>query len=103
MEKMEKKKIQKEVKELETRIEITKDAKMREILELLPAGITLRRVKFAFVDKVINRNKGNLTAAAREMCVPYRTLVNWVHETDNLTAEARGRVAGGKARKKVKK
>ena len=100
---VDKRRLIREVEELETMIDTTKHAKMREILELLPSGLTLHRVKYAFVDKVINRNHGNLTAAAREMCVPYRTIVNWVHETDKITAEARGRVSSGMANAKFRK
>lgn len=103
MERLNRRRIVNEVKEMETRIETVRDEKMRQILDLLPSGITLHQVKYAFVDKVINACKGNLSAAAREMAVPYRTLVCWVHETDKITAEARGREKAGMANAKFRK
>jgi hypothetical protein len=100
---MNKRQIRKEVAEMEEAISKTRRAKMCEILSLLPAGITLKTLKFAFIDKVVTANDGNMSAAARELAVPYRTMVNWVHETDYTESESRGRIAGGKANAKYRK
>jgi hypothetical protein len=100
---VDKKIIKKEVAQLEGMIQDKRRAKMIEILTLLPAGITLKTIKYAFIDKVVTANKGNLAASARELAVPYRTMISWINETDYTRAESRGRVAGGKANGKFRK
>ena len=55
-------------------------AKMRQLLIRMPEGITLDELKFAFVDKVVNCNSGNLTAASEELGVCLKTMNNWVRD-----------------------
>jgi transcriptional regulator with PAS, ATPase and Fis domain len=78
------------------RIKITPKAKMRIILDKLPQGLTMEEVKFAFVDKVVNFHEGNLTRAAEELNVSYRTICDWIHGKFPTTAESRGRGNPGK-------
>ena len=54
--------------------------KMRELLSKMPEGISLDELKFAFVDKVVNCNAGNLTAAGEELGVCLKTMNNWVRD-----------------------
>lgn len=54
--------------------------KMRHLLSKIPDGITLNELKFAFVDKVVNCNHGNLTAAGEELGVCLKTMNNWVRD-----------------------
>ncbi len=78
------------------RVDITKKAKMRILLEKLPEGLTMEDIKFAFVDKVVNFHEGNLTRAAQELQVSYRTICDWIHGDFPTTAESRGRGNPGK-------
>ncbi len=78
------------------RVDITKKAKMRILLEKLPEGLTMEDIKFAFVDKVVNFHQGNLTRAAQELQVSYRTICDWIHGDFPTTAESRGRGNPGK-------
>ncbi len=75
---------------------ITNKAKMRIMLDKLPEGLTLEDIKFAFVDKVVNFHEGNLTRAAEELKVSYRTICDWIHGDFPTTAESRGRGNPGK-------
>ncbi len=75
---------------------LSKKARMRFILETLPEGLTMEDVKFGFVDKVMNFHEGNLTRAADELQVSYRTLCDWVHGNYPTTCESRGRGNPGK-------
>ena len=52
--------------------------KMIALLSGMPDGISLDELKFAFVDKVVNCNAGNLTAASEELGVCLKTMNNWV-------------------------
>ena len=78
------------------RMAITNKAKMRIMLDKLPEGLTLEDIKFAFVDKVVNFHEGNLTRAAEELQVSYRTICDWIHGDFPTTAESRGRGNPGK-------
>jgi ActR/RegA family two-component response regulator len=60
--------------------EIALDKHISEVLNLLPNGLTLNKLKFSYVDKIIAEHHGNLSAAARVLDVPYRTMVSWVHD-----------------------
>lgn len=76
--------------QLETQISIAKEKKARQIIELLPADITFDQMKFFYIDKVINHNKGNLTAASMELRIPYRTLLDWISK-EKVKAKSRGK------------
>lgn len=78
------------------RMAITNKAKMRIMLDKLPEGLSLNDIKFAFVDKVVNFHEGNLTRAAEELQVSYRTICDWIHGDFPTTAESRGRGNPGK-------
>jgi len=78
------------------KIRLTPKAKMRFLLEKMPRGLTLKEIKFAFVDKVVNYHEGNLTRAAEELAISYRTICDWIHGDFPTTAESRGRGNPGK-------
>ena len=78
------------------RMTITNKAKMRIMLDKLPEGLSLNDIKFAFIDKVVNFHEGNLTRAAEELQVSYRTICDWIHGDFPTTAESRGRGNPGK-------
>ena len=67
------------LKSKRTRTEAARDKHILDVLSLLPADMPLDKLKFAYVDKIIADYDGNLSAAARALDVPYRTMVSWVH------------------------
>ncbi len=67
------------------------DKELREILALLPSGITLNQMKFSFIDKVIDSNEGNVLAAAKELGIAHRSLTSWIYNYDLITAKRRRR------------
>ena len=69
------------------------DKALREIIAQIPRGVTFDRVKYAFVDHIVNNNLGCLAAAGREMDVCYRTVLHWIHCSEKTTAKSRGRKA----------
>lgn len=73
------------------RVRLLPKARMRIVLDKLPKGLTMKDVKFAFVDKVVNSHEGNLTRAAKELDISYRTMCDWVHGDYPTTCESRGR------------
>lgn len=67
------------------------DKQIRELVAQFPRGVSFERLKFAFVDHVVNNNRGCLTAAGRELDVCYRTVLHWIHGDTPATAKSRGR------------
>ncbi len=83
---------------MENKVQLTKRAQMRKIMDMLPRGLTLDEVKFCWVDVTMDRNGGNITQSCRDLRVIYRTLSNWVHGDYPTTCISRGR---GKPRKNI--
>jgi DNA-binding NtrC family response regulator len=68
------------LKEKRSKSEIALDKHISDVLNLLPSSLPLDKLKFAYVDKIIEQHNGNLSAAARSLDIPYRTMISWVHQ-----------------------
>jgi hypothetical protein len=64
-----------------------KEARIQKLIKSIaqiPKGTTIKEVKAAFVEHVVNHCGGNRTHAARELDVPLRTLRYWIYEVYKL-------------------
>ncbi len=85
-----------DISRLERKVELSRKAMMRKIMDTLPTGLSLNDIKFCWIDVVMDRNRGNISRSCRDLGVMYRTLSNWVHGDYPTTCISRGR---GKPRK----
>ena len=58
--------------------------RMEDVLDLLPAGITLNDVKIGFIKKVVRENNGSYIFAAREMDITYCSVASWMDKKFQL-------------------
>jgi len=58
--------------------------RMEDVLDLLPAGITLKDVKIGFIKKVVRENNGSYIFAAREMDITYCSVASWMDKKFQL-------------------
>ena len=73
---------------LKKRLAVTNMQKInlaREYLRGIPRGISLEQLKLAYIDHVLEVNDQNRSAAAREMDLPYQTLIGFLRGEHDYT------------------